>query len=177
MADLFENTEPDFDFIGGGFALKKTNNSDRIHLYKNGAFVKEQPLSPAIEKRLFVVDLVERQGVTKTKLADSLEISRQSINNWIDTYRKFGATGLINNTKDSWKKNPKRFTGNKARDLEQKRREDKQKLEREALTINFDKELEVEEKYCGAARSLYNEEFDYTENRYSGSMLYLVSYP
>lgn len=173
MEHLFENSEQEFELIGGGFALKKTNDPNKIQLYKNGQFVKEHTLSPAIEKRLFVVDLVDRQGVTRTKLANSLGISRQSINNWVDTYRKFGSTGLINNTKDSWKKNPKRFTGNKARDLEQERLEDRQKLEKNTLAINFDKELEIEEKYCGAARSLYNEKFDYKENRYSGSMLYL----
>lgn len=173
MEHLFENNEQGFELIGAGFALKKTNDPNKVQLYKNGQFVKEHTLFPAIEKRLFVVDLVDRQGVTRTSLANSLGISRQSINNWVDTYRKFGSTGLINNTKDSWKKNSKRFTGNKARDLEQERLEDRQELEKNTLAINFDKELEIEEKYCGAARSLYNEEFDYNENRYSGSMLYL----
>jgi transposase len=173
MDNLFENQEQEFEFIGQGFALKKTSDEDKVHLYRNGTFIKEQVLVPAIEKRLFVVDLVDRQGVTRTKLAGSLNISRQSVNNWVDTYRKYGSTGLINNTKESWKKNPKRFTGNKARDLEQKRREDKQELERQSLAINFDAELKVEEKYCGTARSLYNKEFDYKENRYSGSMLYM----
>jgi len=132
MSNLFneQETDFDFDFIGGGHALKKTSDKDIIHLYKNGIFIKAQPLRPAIDKRLFVVDLVERQGVNRTKLASSLEISRQSINNWVDTYRKNGSTGLVNNTKDSWKKNPKRFTGNKARDLEQERLETKQELEK-----------------------------------------------
>lgn len=173
MKSLFEEQEAGFEFIGNGFSLKKTSDKDRVHLYRNGLFVKEQVLSPAIEKRLFVVDMIERQGVIKAKIALSLNISRQSIDNWIGTYRKYGSTGLMNNTKDSWKKNPKRFTGNKARDMEQERREERQKLEEQNLSINFDPELEVEEKHCGAARSLYTEEFDYQENRYSGSMLYL----
>lgn len=47
-------------------------------------FAKEQHLTPAIEKRLFVIDLLERQRVTRAILADSLCISRQSINNWGD---------------------------------------------------------------------------------------------
>jgi len=175
MNTLFADKEQEFNFIGQGFALKKTSQENKVQLYKNGRFVKEQMLYPAIEKRLFVVDLVERQGVTRTKLADSLGISRQSINNWVDTYRKYGSSGLINNTKDSWKKNPRRFTGNKARDLEQERQESKQQLQKQELTINFESQLQVEEKYCGSARSLYNEEFDYQENRYSGSLLYLAT--
>ncbi len=173
MNSLFEQQEKGFEFIGNGFSLHKTDDKDKVRLYYNGSLVKEQVLSPSIEKRLFVVDMVERQGVAKSKIAVSLDISRQSIDNWIGTYRKHGSTGLINNTKESWKKNPKRFTGNKARDLEQERRQERQKLEEQNLSINFDPELDVEEKHCGPARSLYTEEFDYKENRYSGSMLYL----
>ena len=173
MGNLFEEQQKGFSFIGQGFALKKTTDPNKVHLYKNGVFVKEQILTPAIEKRLFVVDLVERQGVTRTKLADSLAISRQSINNWIDIYRKNGSNGLINNSKDSWKKNPKRFTGNKARDLEQEREENLQEQEQEQLSISFDQEVHVEEKYCGPANKLYSQEFDYKESRYSGSMLYV----
>lgn len=174
MESLFTTQESDFEFIGAGLSLKKTSNKDIVHLFKNGNFVKEQILVPQIEKRLFVVDLVERQGAIKSKLAFFLGISRQSIDNWINTSRKHGSLGLINNTKDSWKKNPKRFTGNKARDLETQRKEEQQALESNELTINFDKETEVEEKHCGAANELYNEEFDYQENRYSGSMLYIA---
>ncbi len=174
MGNLFPEQKFDFDFIGEGYALKKTSDKDIVHLYKNGIFIKAQTLSPAIDKRLFVVDLVERQGANRTKLASSLGISRQSINNWVDTYRKNGSAGLVNNTKDSWKKNPKRFTGNKARDLEQERFGTKQKIEKQELTINFDKETEVEEKHCAHANILYDEDHDYQENRYSGSMLYLA---
>lgn len=174
MGNIFPEQKFDFDFIGKGYALKKTSDKDIVHLYKNGTFIKAQTLSPAIDKRLFVVDLVERQGANRTKLASSLGISRQSINNWVDTYRKNGSAGLVNNTKDSWKKNPKRFTGNKARDLEQERFGTKQKIEKQELTINFDKETEVEEKHCAHANILYDEDHDYQENRYSGSMLYLA---
>ncbi len=174
MNNLFLEQEFDFDFIGEGYSLKKTSDKNIIHLYRNGSFIKAQTLSPAIDKRLFVVDLVERKGVYVTKLALSLGISRQSINNWINIYRKNGSTGLINNTKDSWKKNPKRFTGNKARNLEKERLEAKQSLGRQELTINFDKETAVEEKHCGHAHALYCEDHDYQEDRYSGSMLYIA---
>jgi len=54
-----------------------------VHLYNNGSFVKEQVLYPSVERRLFVVDIVERHGVMKTRIAASLGISRQSVDNWI----------------------------------------------------------------------------------------------
>ena len=173
MESLFAGQELGFDIIGKSLAIKKTSDKNIVHLYKNGSFVKVQKLYPAVERRLFVVDLVERQGATMTKLASSLGITRQSIKNWVDSYHKYGSTGLVNNTKDSWKKNPKRFTGNKVLDLQQERKEARQELKKQELTINFEPEAQVEEKYCGPANALYNEEFDYQENRYSGSMLYL----
>ncbi|MCK5536431.1 MAG: hypothetical protein KAI79_06355, partial [Bacteroidales bacterium] len=93
---------------------------------------------------------------------------------WLKTYQNYGSEGLVNNTKDSWKKNPKRFTGNKARKLEEERLETRQKIESLDIKLNFEKEIEVEEKHCGDANALYQEEFDYQENRYSGSLLYLA---
>jgi len=105
MNSLFSEQEIGFDFIGAGLALKKTSDNNVVHLYKDGRFVKEQLIYPVIEKRLFVVDLIERLGVTTTKLAASLNISRQSIRNWLNTYRKYGSEGLVNSAKDSWKKN------------------------------------------------------------------------
>lgn len=173
MESLFAEQLSGFDFIGQGLTIKKTSDKNIVHLYKNGSFVKVQQLYPSIERRLFVVDLVDRQGATMTKLASSLGITRQSIINWVNTYRKYGSTGLINNTKDSWKKNPKRFTGNKVLDLQQERKEARQELKKQELTINFEPEVQIEEKHCGQANALYSEDFDYQENRYSGSMLYL----
>ncbi len=176
MNDLFPEleTEAGFEFIGNGYSLKKMPDNNFVCLYNNGRFIKKQPLNPAIEKRMFVVDIVERHGVIKRKLAYSLGISRQSIDNWIDTYRKHGVTGLVNNTKDSWKTNPKRFTGNKARDLEQERKVASQQLEKAQLKINFEQEIKVAIQHTKHAQDLYRQEFDYQENRYSGSMIYLA---
>ncbi len=177
MDNLFsvQEREAGFEFIGNGLSLKKTTDKDVILLYKNGQFLKRQQLTPAIEKRSFVVDLVERQGATKSKLAASLGVSRQSIDNWVNTYQKNGMNGLVNNTKDSWKKNPKRFTGNKARELERERREKTQQMEKNNLEIDFSKDTETPEEHCGQARELYGQEFDYQKNRYGGSMLYLAA--
>ena len=41
MNSLFEQQEQGFEFIGNGFALKKTDEKDKVHLYNNGSFVKE----------------------------------------------------------------------------------------------------------------------------------------
>jgi len=172
MESLFSEEKVDLEFIGNDYYLKTTSDSNVVHLYKKDNFIKIQNLSPQIEKRLFVVDMIHRYGATKSLLAKSLNTSRQSIDNWVKTYDKYGAEGLVNNTKDSWKKNPKRFTGNKSRELEKERHEERISIEANELTINFDSDNNqaLDEKH---SRELYTEEFDYQENRYSGSLIYL----
>jgi hypothetical protein len=66
MNTLFEEPKQGFEFIGNGFAIKKTSDKNKVHLYNNGSFVKEQVLYPSVERRLFVVDMVERHGVMKS---------------------------------------------------------------------------------------------------------------
>lgn len=174
MNDLFSEENLNLEFIGNNYYLKKTSNEDVVHLYKNDNFIKIQNLKPQIEKRIFVVDMVEGYGVTKSLLAKSLNTSRQSIDNWLKTHNKYGSEGLVNNTKDSWKKNPKRFKGNKSRELEKERLEAKQNIDTKELRLNFEKGSNIDEKNEVYAQELYTEEFDYQENRYSGSLLYLA---
>ena len=174
MNDLFSEQNLNLDFIGNNYYLKKTSNEDVVHLYKNDNFIKIQNLRPQIEKRIFVVDMIEGYGVTKSLLAKSLNTSRQSIDNWLATHNKYGSEGLVNNTKDSWKTNPKRFKGNKSRELEKERLEAKENTDTKELSINFEKDNNIDEKSEVYAQELYTEEFDYQENRYSGSLLYLA---
>ncbi|GAH23326.1 unnamed protein product, partial [marine sediment metagenome] len=68
MQDLYPQQETGFIFLGQGFALKKTSDKNMVQLYKDGTFIKEQILNSSIEKRLFVVDLVERQGVVREQI-------------------------------------------------------------------------------------------------------------
>jgi len=174
MSDLFSKQNLNLDFIGNGYYLEKTSNEDVVHLYKNDNFIKAQNLTPQIEKRIFVVDMIERYGVTKSLLAKSLNTSRQSVDNWLKIHQKLGSEGLVNNTKDSWKKNPKRFTGNKSRELEKERLEASQNSTANELTINFEQDKHSDKENEKHAQELYAEEFDYQENRYSGSLLYLA---
>jgi len=140
----------------------------KIDIYKNDVFIETKPISTDFEKRLTVVELVNNYGAMKLRIAELLEVSRQSIDNWLDSYKKNGAIGLINNTKDSWKKNPKRFKGNKARDLENDRFQELQKEESQLITINFNA---VEDDRVDIKTDLFTEIYSFENNRYAGTML------
>jgi len=172
MATLFNETvRKDLQPIGKGYALR-IKSEKTVEIYLNGNFQKEAKIYPAIEKRLIVIDLVERCGVEKSALAQVLSISRQSVDNWVKTYRKHGSEGLVNNTKESWKKNPKRFTGNKARAIEEENKLARQAQEEQELNISFSAE-ELKEYVQPADKELFSEEHDYEENRYAGSFIFM----
>ncbi len=104
----------------------------------------------------------------KKRLAEVFSVSRQTIDNWLDSYNKYGAQGLINNTKDSWKKNPKRFVGNKARELEKDRLSEAQKIESQEITIDFTAPAQTGEII---KTDLYTDTYSFEDNRFAGSML------
>ena len=172
MPTLFNDIQIDYQLkpLGKNYAIK-LKSEELIEIFHNGQFQKVAKISPGIEKRLIVIDLVERCGVEKKKLADALGISRQSIDTWIKTYKKRGTEGLVNNTKDSWKKNPKRFTGNKAIELEEENKANQQEKHRNELCIEFQEDNTTNQIHS-IDKELFSEEHDYQGNRYAGSFLF-----
>lgn len=140
----------------------------KIEIFKNQEFTEVKPISTDFEKRLAVVELINNYGAMKKRLAEVFSISRQTIDNWLDSYKKYGAQGLINNTKESWKKNPKRFTGNKAREHEDERLSEAQRIESEEITIDFNCTDPTQDII---KTDLYTDTYKFEDNRYAGSML------
>jgi hypothetical protein len=167
MGTLFEFEEISAKILIGN-RLHAVINGDKIDIYKNDVFIESKPISKDFEKRLTVVELVNNYGAMKLRIAELLEVSRQSIDNWLDSYTKNGAVGLINNTKDSWKKNSKRFTGNKARELENDRFQESQKQESLEITIDFKADADDLEE---VKTDLYTDTYGLENNRYAGTML------
>ena len=172
MLNLFDDIQTEYQLkpIGKNYAIK-VKSDELVEIYYNGQFQKAAKIYPNIEKRLLVIDLVERCGVEKKKLAEALGISRQSIDTWIKTYQKRGTEGLVNNTKDSWKKNPKRFVGNKARELEAESKANQQGKHEHELHIDFQDDSTASHIHP-TDKELFSEEHDYQGNRYAGSFLF-----
>ncbi|MFH0780800.1 MAG: hypothetical protein V2B20_02465, partial [Pseudomonadota bacterium] len=77
------------DVIGG-----QGKKAKKIILYRQGVNVRTLDPSDNVAKRLFVVEAIE-MGAGKSKLAESLAISRQTIHNWLEIKKHFGREGLI----------------------------------------------------------------------------------
>ena len=142
--------------VGGGFAVKihagqKGKSKGKVHLdchviiYRNGNCEKEVDFKDAVAKRILIVELVE-QGASQSKLADTFDLSRQSIHHWRETKKHFGLEGLINNYKISKSKNrsnqrkenaSRLGNGNKSYILEELRQKNQEERDSEQLSFDF----------------------------------------
>ena len=81
--------------IGANLALIFDSRNKQIVTLKNrDVIVKKVDLSDKPAKKMFIIDAVEL-GATKYLLADALNISRQTIHNYIESKKKFGTEGLL----------------------------------------------------------------------------------
>ncbi|OGW16970.1 MAG: hypothetical protein A3G93_07065 [Nitrospinae bacterium RIFCSPLOWO2_12_FULL_45_22] len=159
--------------IGNGFAIEWLGKS-HLTVYRYGIPYKICHIKEAIDRRSLVVELVLECGVTKSRLAEAFGISRQSIDNWVDTFKRSGREGLINSYKGSRRKGRQEHgqelpVGNKARQLEAERR----RLREEALSRQMSLPLEEPEPVAlGEPPEIFNETHEFQESRYAGSFLY-----
>lgn len=171
--------EPNVKGIGDRLFLKfSKENPQKVSLYHYDNLIKTVDLTDRVAKRLMVVEAVE-MGATKSRLAAALQISRQSIHNYTETKKHFGLEGLIHNYTPSTSKSRRRQRqnhvsqrriGNKARQLEQMRKEQKQQ-------ISVQRQLNFGETIAQVAPEdqPYAEEHDWKQTRYAGVFTYLIT--
>lgn len=157
--------------IGRGYSLEWQTDT-LLTIYRYGVPYKTTQIKAAIDKRILVVDLIIDGGVKKSALADALGVSRQSIDNWIDTFKKSGYEGLVNSYKGGMERGRKERAqklprGNKARQLEEERRRKREEEQKRQLAIGFGTT-----KKSAKAEEIFNETYPYEENRYAGSFIY-----
>ena len=164
-------------FIGWRLYLKfKDDMETHATLYHNDILIKTADLADKVAKRFFVVEAVEL-GATKTRLADVLNISRQTIHNYLEIKKHFGLEGLIRNYTPSkgetLRQNreahaPEGLKGNKARQLEQMRKEERERLNTQAELPFGDRILDLEDQP-------FSEKHGWEATRYAGVFTYLIT--
>jgi len=204
--------------IGNGYAMKWAGPRS-ISVFRYGVPFKHVEIKAGIDKRRLAVELILDCGVVKSRLAEALKVSRQSLDNWINSYRKAGFEGLVNSYKGSRRsgreqKSGKLPTGNKAVQLAEERRQNREEAAKRQLAIeellerddeqegnnvrtaapesgedstvsdDFEREgedLGVVDRDIRDAEErpekpklpdIFEETYDFRENRYAGSFLY-----
>ncbi|MEW6003497.1 MAG: putative transposase [Nitrospirota bacterium] len=180
QVELFEKKKAKKDDnqipIGNGYTIKWINEKT-LGIERYGIPYKIVEINTAIDRRRLVVELVLEAGVKRYKLAEALKISRQSINNWIDTFKKAGFEGLVNSYRGSRRTGGKEEaargrlpTDNKARQLEDERKARREALQKQQLQLEVDSEEESHDTVDKA--DLFNDKHDFKESRYAGAFLY-----
>jgi hypothetical protein len=146
-------------------------------LYRYDILIKKAQLEDNIAKRLFIVEAVEL-GAMKSRLASALEISRQTIDNYLGIKKHFGLEGLVQGYSPSVSKSLRKqrelndaeggIPGNKTRQLEEIRKKEKEERESRQRTIDFDF------GYDTKADQPYSENHDWVATRYAGVFSYLI---
>ncbi|MCP4284386.1 MAG: helix-turn-helix domain-containing protein, partial [Gammaproteobacteria bacterium] len=108
----------------------------KAQVYHRGTLLKEVDLGEKAQRQLLVIELIQ-QGVTQSKLAMALKLSRQTLHNYRASYNQFGIEGLLHGYKPSESKSretqrrmhvDQRRPGTKARELEQIRQRERDTL-------------------------------------------------
>ncbi len=155
--------------LGSGYALE-WNTPTMLTVSRYGIAYKTVVMKDTLALRRFAVELVVECGVKKSYLANALHVSRQSIDNWLGSFKKAGFEGLLNSSKGGQEEQAKRPSGNKARQLEAQRRQAREQAQQQQLAIEFDTRDE-----CGDEREageVFNESYEFQENRYAGGFFY-----
>ena len=169
--------------IGSGLDIEIIKRT-KVTLYKYGTFVKAVNLLDRPAKRLFITEAVE-MGAIKHRLASTLSISRQSIDNYIEAKKHFGLEGLVHSFVPAKDKNlrdhrqehsQERHQGNKSLQLaqiHQKALEEKQENQvqyKSLFDFDFDKRCENVEN----TEQPFSEEHEWESTRYAGIFCYLI---
>lgn len=195
QGNLFNNddieTEVNIFKVGSNLKIKLKNidiyNSKRIkgeaYLYRNDVEITSTDLSDHFAKRVFVVEAV-KQGAIKVRLSECLGISRQSVDNYLDTVKHFGLSGLLNNHSPTRGKNisktkqldkETRLQGRTAEQLSEIRKQEQDKIQKSQLSLNFSFEDENKECLISSTEQPFSVEHDWEFTRYAGVIVYLVT--
>ena len=172
--------------LGKGLILEvKENYPRKAILCQNGIVIKRCKLADKTDKKLLVIEALEH-GAMKSRLASALQMSRQTIDNYQGTVKHFGLDGLIKGYNPSDSKSlrkqrerhaqhNKRIPGNRARQLEQIRREkrqarEEQKHEQSVFKFGYEDSAILVE----AEDQPFSEQHDWEPSRYAGVATYLI---
>jgi hypothetical protein len=173
------NQDPNVKGIGDRLFLKfGKKNPHKVSFYQYNNLIKTVDLSDRVAKRLLVVEAVE-MGAIKSRLAAALKISRQSIHNYTETKKHFGLEGLVHNYSAGINTSrrqqrqdhvSRRGTGNKARQLEQMRKEQKQQLPEQTQLVFGEKIAQI-----APEDHPFADAHDWKQTRYAGAFVYLIT--
>jgi len=176
---ISKKNDSNIKMIGANLSLIFNSRNKKLVTLKNrDVIVKKADLSDKPAKKIFVIEAVEL-GATKSLLADALNISRQTIHNYIESKKRFGTEGLLGGYNPNMGKTlaeqrkinrHKRIQGNKAVILAEERKEKRIQKQEKQLEFDFD----FGEKIVSKDELPFKTLHDWKFTRFAGVFPYLI---
>ena len=125
--------------IGRDLVLTVSVSGRTAMLYRAGTYIRTVDLADKTARKMFIVDIVEKEDAMKSRVAQALNISRQTIDNYLAIKKHFGTDGLIRgDSVPEIKQKPRvRPSGNKAVIVAGIRKEERERRESENRNLAF----------------------------------------
>ena len=78
-----------------GRDLVLTISGQTAMLYRAGTYIRTLDLLDKTARKLFIIDIIEEENAMKSRVAQALNISRQTIDNYLAIKKHFGTEGLV----------------------------------------------------------------------------------
>ena len=176
--------DPGKERYGIGRDLFLTISGQTAMLYRASMYVRTVDLSDKTARQLFIVEIIEEEGAMKSRVAQALKISRQTIDNYLAIKKHFGTEGLIRgySASESTSKRKQqelhaqeRPSGNKAEIVAEMRKEEREQREGKNRNLSFSFEDVGEAGQIGRGDQIFCECHDWKETRYAGVFAYLIT--
>ena len=186
FSDTENNKEKNKFVVGHGLILEIRERSPQSALlFVQGVMIKKVNLSDKIRKKIFIVEALEL-GAKKSRLANALNISRQSIDNYQGIMKQFGLEGFVQgyslaNSKSKQRqrkihsKNNRRIAGNRAKQLAEIRRKVKDQRENQYRQLPFNFGYDTDALALEAEEQPFCQEHEWEATRYAGVFVYLIA--
>ena len=182
---LFEDSSPNDSNrkkLGSDLILELDQEKQKVTLYRKATSIKKVDLSDKVAQRLFVVETVEL-GANQSKLALALNISRQTIHNYLEIKKYYGLEGLIQGyTPRANKSRIKQREinsnnlagGNKAQQVAEIRQKAGEERKQRRSTLRFSFGYDGEAQQVEEREQPFIEQHDWETTRYAGVFTYLI---
>ena len=177
--EMSQKKDDNTKVIGANLSLVfNRRNKNLVTLKNRDVIVKKADLSDKPAKKLLVLDAIAL-GATKSRLAEALNISRQTIHNYIESQKRFGTEGLLGGYNPNMGKNLvehrrvtqyKRIQGTKAVILAEERKAKRIENQKKQQEFDFD----FGEKAVPIDEQPFNILHDWKFTRFAGIFLYLI---
>ena len=177
--EMSQKKDDNTKLIGANLSLVfNRRNKNLVTLKNRDVIVKKADLSDKPAKKLLVLDAIAL-GATKSRLAEALNISRQTIHNYIESQKRFGTEGLLGGYNPNMGKNlaehrrvtqHKRIQGTKAVILAEERKAKRIENQKKQQEFDFD----FGEKAVPIDEQPFNILHDWKFTRFAGIFLYLI---